>query len=774
MKNNTQKKEPTKDDLQIALENCIQIIEDKIALIKTKDAEKGNEFSEELNKILPALRGRSSSKADSIEKFGNLSIDIYGFMNENKLIRVEEFENDLTAFKQLFKEVMQRYSYSDSTYIVMDYVKDNLKLEFCVMNIIYSLMYDENFDLVDYIVNHTSFDVRDFYEIIDSKATRLSYSKNEEDRMRGKELDEELSIRDYYKDAIVFSPEVWRVLGGIDNRRKVQASTPDQSTALTIRNSTAVRNVENKKSKDLMQTNKSFSLFQRLLKMLGFMRQELVYPQELVYSQEPSYPLDLSEVELMPHEWFYNIATDEFLLEEERKRLKTEGRSVKEIYKPKLESVLYRKFRKYYIPFKYGIGDTAPYPDSVYKINNIFGREEKLRINGNDNIVELFKRDAEGNLRNCGKHKLNMQGFWHDTGYKSVSAVLDYLRMIDSFCGSNLEEQFCMLEESVIYRESLNGDEVDLSYSNDVEKNLQDICIRLHDHLMGDFVQNILEDDEREREEFYKRQSEISIDEGKLIADKSEHTIDMNSEKKQLPYNQALQKKTSIAETQTILENATIDSISQFISDEAMQVILASQALMDGVELKDGYVPDKKKVIYDVFKSQLENKEMMKQGNYDRPEIAIGKSSDGRIVYVREGIDGNGVNLVVRGKDAKNRSDEAREVKADEYLLKVLEFSRFIDRTIGSNTYEELQREIVKKAISSESVTSDEMTNESKLYGSMLKGYMKLSLEYIKTHETFYSEENARRIAFYNKKIEEGNPIKEDNTHPAGEDPRLS
>ena len=35
-------------------------------------------------------------------------------------------------------------------------------------------------------------------------------------------------------------------------------------------------------------------------------------------------------------------------------------------------------------------------------------------------------------------------------------------------------------------------------------------------------------------------------------------------------------------------------------------------------------------------------------------------------------------------------------------------------------------------------------------------------------------ELNMKNNTQYNKKIEEGNPIKEDNTYPAGEDPRLS
>ncbi|MCR5185804.1 MAG: hypothetical protein K6D97_01630 [Clostridia bacterium] len=185
---------------------------------------------------------------------------------------------------------------------------------------------------------------------------------------------------------------------------------------------------------------------------------------------------------------------------------------------------------------------------------------------------------------------------------------------------------------------------------------------------MSDMVQNILEEDEKSREDFYARQIENTTEGPAQIVEEPE----------------SISKDVLLEEQESQIEEA-----------------------------------------YDMFKMQLgENAETSESRSY-KGKIAIGKISNNKVVYFERGTEDDEVNLVLRQNNKNSKSVALQKVKTDQYVMKVLKFSRFIDGVLGSNIHEELQSDIISRVAEGKNATSKEMVKDNEAYALMLKGYMK-------------------------------------------------
>ena len=773
----------TKGNSQNLLQFATKEIKANIAIIRTYDEEKSEEFLSNLDEILSSLENESL-KYENIKQFIDLSYEMQSYMEEkgyairdDYIVEIigryisdidvslnsfsyEELKNDIIMIEQAVKQLKDVSLAS----------REKLKRKLCELKAKYitcALKNGAEVSLEEYIDKD---DEAYYLEYISSHASDLTESEKKEERDRGEELQEEILIRGNNGNGLdmVYDINVWNTLVGANNK------TTSLTTTLPEKNLPSVVDNKRKNSRALLiPPYKELTFTQKVLNLFGFVQ------------REPTFPIDVSQIPLITHEWLLSINNDDYIIREEKKRLEEEGKNVKNVYKPKLETVLYRQLEPY---FKNRNG--CAYNESFYTRINSLGREETLRLftDEEESMVELRKTDADGNKRKVNRCILIFGNFGIEKRRhcESINTCMKFLKILDDLCGTNVEKEYLDLICDELEQDSDGKKDFLYSSSKFLSKNLEENCGRLYNYLMSDKAQNILEEDEKSRKDFYARQIEnttegpaqiveepepISKD---VLLEEQESQIEETSPKNGSPKEGIPIKKYSLDEALEIVEEATIDSLSQYVSDDMIKSSAINQAIIEGDTLDEVYVPAKKKLIYDMFKMQLgENAETSESHSY-KGEIAIGKISNNKVVYFERGTEDDEVNLVLRQNNKNSKSVALQKVKTDQYVMKVLKFSRFIDGVLGSNIHKELQSDIISRVAEGKNATSKEMVKDNEAYALMLKGYMKLSLEYIKTHEKFYSAENDRRIEFYNKKIEEGNPTKEDNTHPAGEDPRFS
>ncbi len=766
-----------------------------IATIRLCDPEIANQLENELNNILSSLN-KASIKYSHVTEFVDLSGKIYEYMQEkgeakqNEYIEgiltryIDDMKTKLSTFsyKELKDEILSLEQVINGLKIVGLNSKERLKREICGLKAKYiacAIKDGSDINIEDFINKDEEVY---FLDYLSNQASDLANSEKTEERERGEKLKEQILLNDNSGQALnaVYYADIWKTLVGTSDRNH------SPSISSSSRNVPAVVNTKKRKSKTLLiPPYEKLNVFQKLLKAFGFVQ------------QEPDYPLDITEMPLITHEWLIDHMPLDYLLKQEKKRLQEEGYSSEKLYEPKPETVLYRIFKPYYLN-----ENNCTIGDVEYTYKNKQGRDEIIRFGHEDydsDHVELYKIDADGSKR-------SVESFYFDVGPDGfINVSLAFLRTLDDACGSNLEEQLCMMVSDCL---NLTCSTNNRDYFFDGI--LHDFIFvhmkinggeRLHEYLMSDHVQNILEEDEKNRTEFYKRHIEGYQEDGKEEKDKakvgandhkteeSEREIDATEKKDQGNSGEVPkasvdnkkeehkpQKRYNSEEACRIVEGASIDSLSRYVSDDAVKANAINQAALDGNiasgDTSNIYMPEKKKIIYDMFKMQFDEKAITDCYVSQKPIVAIGRSDDGRVYYIEEGINGDDVKLTTRGEGKEDKQTVETSVDADSYLPEVLNFSRFIDGILGSSTYDELLKSIVSRATDGKTVTSKEMVKESAIYKSLLKGYMKLSLEYIETYEDFYKRDYESRLAFYNDRAKKVKAARDGNDYPDGEDPR--
>ena len=809
------------------LNNEISGIQKIIAVISVYDKESADTFSKRLNEIISGVDGQTINYQD-ICKFVELLQDI----NEYMVLKGEDVETDyiVKVMEKYFSKVdenMKALSYDELKSDIetledifgklndIDLNKmESLKRKLCELKakfIIRAQEEDTQFDLHSFIKeDEESY----FLTIIAEYANDLSNSNDSNKREIGDSIRECIVLDGNSGKGLdrVYDISIWKMLSG-KGKNEILALNRNAHGEPTI-----IGNQPQESEILAIQPQKEMNIFQRFLRWLGFMPQTPNEQQIVDDQQTPDEQQAIGEQRAQPVQQekdeqqiqdlkeilssdFYKLSdiSNEWLIEHIPKDM---------IVKWENERLIEERCLKGGGSHRWAEDDkivNETFPKEGYTSDGIYLPRAEALLHWK--MKKCEKRSKQGSLTsewlNSDGEKIVAEfkpvwSDWYCSCYtlnevdengenNSFSQLLEYARIeelckfielitiIDECFNSNLVEQFHIkLENPDAYKDAYSvGKEIDK-----LQGLIRSRIRELTHYLSSDEVRVIIEVDEENRRLFYEEQNKEKLntkrnDDDKQAGNSNVVTQPADSFKKYEEKREHI-KLEDICKT---LEHISIDKLAEYIPSEMVDLYARAQAIIDGSAISDKslfdmqaiYRPEPKGLIYDMFDRQLSEESKLKQNKKSQSTIAIGNFGENGIVYLRTGDNENDIKVFLSGKDGNQKWNERSAVATDKFLTRVLYFSNFVDRIASSNTHEELIKDIVKRIKEKKPVTFEEMVKESKVFKALLIGHTTLYREYILMRKSYYRQDSAKRVDFYNKYMANRVNNREGSTFPEGE-----
>ena len=211
------------------------------------------------------------------------------------------------------------------------------------------------------------------------------------------------------------------------------------------------------------------------------------------------------------------------------------------------------------------------------------------------------------------------------------------------------------------------------------------------------------------------------------------------------------------------LKKINIDWLAQYIPQEMAEDLENKQLQEEGKNQEKRYVPDGKKVIYEVMDS-LQGYEMIKGIIWDSQAKTF-KQYDGINTYIDEKghekiqecsndkYDSYWISIKLKNNDLVAEYP-TEKVEFQEYIV----YADFLDNVFKTNFKQEVlqikERDIIEKSMRTKQLEDAPQKYSRKVYKELVKSYNKLLQQYKSTRADFLADEHERRENFYKEQEE--------------------
>lgn len=211
------------------------------------------------------------------------------------------------------------------------------------------------------------------------------------------------------------------------------------------------------------------------------------------------------------------------------------------------------------------------------------------------------------------------------------------------------------------------------------------------------------------------------------------------------------------------LKKINIDWLAQYIPQEMAEDLENKQLQEEGKNQEKRYVPDGKKVIYEVMDS-LQGYEMIKGIIWDSQAKAF-KQYDGINTYIDEKghekiqecsndkYDSYWISIKLKNNDLVAEYPTVKE-EFQEYIV----YADFLDNVFKTNFKQEvlqiIERDVIESSMRTKQLEDAPQKYSRKVYKELVKSYKKLLQQYKSTRADFLADEHERRENFYKEQEE--------------------
>ena len=211
------------------------------------------------------------------------------------------------------------------------------------------------------------------------------------------------------------------------------------------------------------------------------------------------------------------------------------------------------------------------------------------------------------------------------------------------------------------------------------------------------------------------------------------------------------------------LKKINIDWLAQYIPQEMAEDLENKQLQEEGKNQEKRYVPDGKKVIYEVMDS-LQGYEMIKGIIWDSQAKTF-KQYDGINTYIDEKghekiqecsndkYDSYWISIKLKNNDLVAEYPTVKE-EFQEYIV----YADFLDNVFKTNFKQEvlqiIERDVIESSMRTKQLEDAPQKYSRKVYKELVKSYKKLRQQYKSTRADFLADEHERRENFYKEQEE--------------------
>ena len=211
------------------------------------------------------------------------------------------------------------------------------------------------------------------------------------------------------------------------------------------------------------------------------------------------------------------------------------------------------------------------------------------------------------------------------------------------------------------------------------------------------------------------------------------------------------------------LKKINIDWLAQYIPQEMAEDLENKQLQEEGKNQEKRYVPDGKKVIYEVMDS-LQGYEMIKGIIWDSQAKTF-KQYDGINTYIDEKghekiqecsndkYDSYWISIKLKNNDLVAEYPTGKE-EFQEYIV----YADFLDNVFKTNFKQEvlqiIERDVIESSMRTKQLEDAPQKYSRKVYKELVKSYKKLLQQYKSTRADFLADEHERRENFYKEQEE--------------------
>lgn len=211
------------------------------------------------------------------------------------------------------------------------------------------------------------------------------------------------------------------------------------------------------------------------------------------------------------------------------------------------------------------------------------------------------------------------------------------------------------------------------------------------------------------------------------------------------------------------LKKINIDWLAQYIPQEMAEDLENKQLQEEGKNQEKRYVPDGKKVIYEVMDS-LQGYEMIKGIIWDSQAKTF-KQYDGINTYIDEKghekiqecsndkYDSYWISIKLKNNDLVAEHPTVKE-EFQEYIV----YADFLDNVFKTNFKQEvlqiIERDVIESSMRTKQLEDAPQKYSRKVYKELVKSYKKLLQQYKSTRADFLADEHERRENFYKEQEE--------------------
>lgn len=211
------------------------------------------------------------------------------------------------------------------------------------------------------------------------------------------------------------------------------------------------------------------------------------------------------------------------------------------------------------------------------------------------------------------------------------------------------------------------------------------------------------------------------------------------------------------------LKKINIDWLAQYIPQEMAEDLENKQLQEEGKNQEKRYVPDSKKVIYEVMDS-LQGYEMIKGIIWDSQAKTF-KQYDGINTYIDEKghekiqecsndkYDSYWISIKLKNNDLVAEHPTVKE-EFQEYIV----YADFLDNVFKTNFKQEvlqiIERDVIESSMRTKQLEDAPQKYSRKVYKELVKSYNKLLQQYKSTRADFLADEHERRENFYKEQEE--------------------
>ena len=211
------------------------------------------------------------------------------------------------------------------------------------------------------------------------------------------------------------------------------------------------------------------------------------------------------------------------------------------------------------------------------------------------------------------------------------------------------------------------------------------------------------------------------------------------------------------------LKKINIDWLAQYIPQEMAEDLENKQLQEEGKNQEKRYVPDSKKVIYEVMDS-LQGYEMIKGIIWDSQAKTF-KQYDGINTYIDEKghekiqecsndkYDSYWISIKLKNNDLVAEHPTVKE-EFQEYIV----YADFLDNVFKTNFKQEvlqiIERDVIESSMRTKQLEDAPQKYSRKVYKELVKSYKKLLQQYKSTRADFLADEHERRENFYKEQEE--------------------